>query len=78
MIKFSCKNCGQKLNVEDKHSGKRIKCPKCSDVCVVPDSSDKIKFHCENCGQSITVPQIHAGKKGKCPKCKSPNCRSIS
>jgi len=69
MIKFSCKKCGQKLNVEDKHSGKRVKCPKCGSVGVVPDNSDKIKFHCESCGQSISVPQIHAGKKGKCPKC---------
>jgi DNA-directed RNA polymerase subunit RPC12/RpoP len=72
MIKFSCKKCGQKLNVEDKHSGKRVKCPKCGSVSVVPDNSDKIKFHCKNCGQGISVPQIHAGKKGKCPKCKNP------
>jgi WD40 repeat protein/DNA-directed RNA polymerase subunit RPC12/RpoP len=71
MIKFSCKKCGQKLNVEDKHSGKRVKCPKCGSVGVVPDISDKIMFHCKNCGQSISVPQIHAGKKGKCPKCKN-------
>lgn len=70
MINFSCKNCSQKLNVEDKYSGKRVKCPKCGQVGVVPDSPDQIKFHCENCGQSIRVPQIHAGKKGKCPKCK--------
>lgn len=72
MIKFSCNNCGQKLNVEDKHSGKRVKCPKCGSVGVVPDNSDKIKFQCNNCGQSISVPKIHAGKKGKCPKCKNP------
>ena len=71
MIKFSCKKCGQRLNVEDKHSGKRVKCPKCGSVGVVPDNSDKIKFRCKNCGQSISVPQIHAGKKGKCPKCKN-------
>jgi len=71
MIEFGCKNCGQKLNVEDKHSGKRVKCPKCGSVGVVPDNSDKIKFHCDSCGQSISVPQIHAGKKGKCPKCKT-------
>ncbi|MHC4440861.1 MAG: hypothetical protein ACYS3S_26225, partial [Planctomycetota bacterium] len=72
MFKFSCKKCGQKLNVEDKHSGKRVKCSKCGSVGVVPDNSDKIKFRCESCGQSISVPQIHAGKKGKCPKCKNP------
>ncbi len=72
MIEFGCKNCGQKLSVQDQHSGKRVKCPKCGSVGVVPDNSDKIKFHCKNCGQSISVPQIHAGKKGKCPKCKNP------
>lgn len=72
MMKFSCKNCGQKLTVDEKHSGKRIKCPKCGSASVVPDSSDKIKFHCDSCGQSISVPQIHAGKRGKCPKCKTP------
>ncbi len=72
MITFSCKNCGQKLKVEDKLSGKRIKCPKCGSVGVVPDNSDKITFQCESCGQSISVPQIYAGKKGKCPKCKNP------
>ncbi|MHC4676573.1 MAG: kelch repeat-containing protein [Planctomycetota bacterium] len=71
MIEFSCKNCGQKLNVQDQYSGKRVKCPKCGSVGVVPDNSDKIKFNCENCGQSIRVPQIYAGKKGKCPKCKN-------
>ncbi|MHC4569420.1 MAG: hypothetical protein ACYTE3_27150 [Planctomycetota bacterium] len=72
MIEFSCKNCGTKLNVEDKHSGKRVKCPKCGDVGVVPGKSDKIRFHCENCGRGIRVPQSYAGKKGKCPKCENP------
>ena len=71
MIKFLCKNCGQKLSVQDQHSGKRVKCPKCGSVGVVPDNSDKIKFHCKNCGKGIRVPKIYAGKKGKCPKCKN-------
>ncbi len=72
MIRFPCKSCGQKLSVDEKHAGKRVKCPKCGSVGVVPDSSDKIKFHCDSCGQSISVPRIYAGKKGKCPKCKTP------
>lgn len=71
MIEFGCKKCGRKFSVQDQHSGKRVKCPKCGSVGVVPDNSDKIKFHCDSCGQSISVPQIHAGKKGKCPKCKT-------
>ena len=71
MIKFLCKYCGQKINVEDKHSGRRGECPKCGKVFVVPDKSSIVEFHCKNCGQKISVPKIHAGKKGKCPKCKS-------
>jgi len=71
MIRFRCKNCGQKLKVEDTSSGKPVKCPKCGSVGVVPASSDKIKFHCKECGRKISVPQIHAGKKGKCPKCRN-------
>ncbi len=64
MIEFPCRSCGQKLSVKEEFSGKRIKCPKCGGVSVVPDSSDKIKFRCESCGQNISVLQIHAGKKG--------------
>jgi hypothetical protein len=37
MIKFSCKNCGQKLNIDDKYSGKRVKCPVCKDIFLVPN-----------------------------------------
>jgi len=71
MVEFHCKTCGQKLNVQDQYSGKRVKCPKCGSLGIVPDRSEKIRFHCKSCGQSISVPQIHAGKKGKCPKCKN-------
>jgi len=72
MIKFSCMLCGEKLSVQDQLSGKRIKCPKCSNTSVVPAESPRIKFDCPNCGRGIRVLQIHAGKKGQCPKCKSP------
>ncbi|TKJ36460.1 MAG: hypothetical protein CEE38_11640 [Planctomycetes bacterium B3_Pla] len=71
MIRFCCTLCGEKISVQDQLSGKRIKCPKCSGICVVPNKSPQIKFHCESCGQSIRVPQVHTGKKGRCPKCKN-------
>jgi DNA-directed RNA polymerase subunit RPC12/RpoP len=71
MIKFLCIKCSQELKIEDKHSGKRVKCPKCGNIDVVPDISDKIKFNCENCGHKISAPKIYTGKKGKCPKCKT-------
>jgi phage FluMu protein Com len=71
MIEFSCKKCCQKLIVQEQHSGKRVKCPRCGTVGFLPDNLPKIKFNCQKCGQSICVPQIQAGKKGKCPKCKN-------
>ncbi|UCG58324.1 MAG: hypothetical protein JSU70_02225 [Phycisphaerales bacterium] len=71
MIKFACSNCGRHINVDDKHSGKKGKCPQCGNVVVVPGRPAVIEFHCESCGQKIKVSQAHAGKKGKCPKCNS-------
>ena len=72
MIKFMCKSCGQKFNLEDKYSGKKVKCPKCGTVGIISNNSDKITFQCESCGQKISVSKSHAGKKGKCPKCSNP------
>ena len=37
MIEFHCKNCGQKLSVQDQNSGKRVKCPKCKNIVVIPE-----------------------------------------
>ncbi|MEE9370515.1 MAG: hypothetical protein V3W45_03485 [Sedimentisphaerales bacterium] len=71
MIEFRCGNCNQKIVTKDALSGKRVRCPKCSDICTVPDTSTKIKFHCKGCGQKISVPKVHAGKEAKCPRCKS-------
>ena len=36
MIKFRCKNCGQKISVPESHAGKKGKCPKCKSIVVVP------------------------------------------
>lgn len=72
MIEFRCKNCRQKIVVQDQYSGKKVRCPKCDDVCVVPDVAGKIIFYCDSCNQKMTVSQVHAGKKGKCPRCKNP------
>jgi len=70
VIKFACSKCGRKISVDDKHAGKKGKCPACGEPVVVPEASNRIKFHCAHCGQSIKVPKSYAGKKGKCPKCK--------
>lgn len=34
-VKVACQ-CGAKFNVDDKHAGKRVKCPKCSQPLLVP------------------------------------------
>lgn len=39
MITFHCE-CGQKLKVDDKYSGKKIRCPKCKAVSQVPPDGD--------------------------------------
>ena len=36
MIKFSCKNCGQKIAVPETQAGKKGRCPKCKTILVVP------------------------------------------
>jgi len=71
MIRFQCEQCAHKISVQNKHAGKRVKCPKCGSVGAVPVKSTIVDFHCESCGQIISVPQVHAGKKCKCPKCKN-------
>jgi len=39
MIQFNC-DCGQKLKVDDKYAGKKIRCPKCKAVTLVPPDGD--------------------------------------
>src|SRR5687768_11464542 len=36
MIKFSCAGCGQGFKVKPELAGKKVKCPKCGQVGVVP------------------------------------------
>ncbi|MBY0456998.1 MAG: hypothetical protein K2V38_06655, partial [Gemmataceae bacterium] len=36
---FVCSGCSSKLNAPDSVAGKKIKCPKCGDVCAVPVAS---------------------------------------
>lgn len=40
VIKFNCKNCGQRISVPDVHAGKKGKCPKCKTSLVVPEIHD--------------------------------------
>jgi len=70
MITFRCKNCNKKVSVDDQHCGKRVKCPQCDEICVIPNAVEKIEFSCVHCDCKICVSKTLAGKKGRCPKCK--------
>ena len=70
MVRFCCEHCGRKISVQDKHAGKRGKCPECGTVIVIPAKSTVITFHCPSCDQRISVPKTHAGKEVQCPSCK--------
>lgn len=72
MIRFTCSNCNRLISVDQKHSGKKGKCPKCGDAVVVPEKSTVIEFACGSCAHRIRVPERRSGKKGACPKCKNP------
>jgi hypothetical protein len=39
MIRFQCKNCGQKFSVPEKKAGQKGWCPKCKNVVIVPQSA---------------------------------------
>jgi DNA-directed RNA polymerase subunit RPC12/RpoP len=40
VIKFHCKNCGEKFSVPEIHAGKKGKCPKCKNIIFVPQIQD--------------------------------------
>ena len=40
-IKFNFHKCGANLRVPEKHIGKKARCPKCDEKCVVPESSQR-------------------------------------
>ncbi len=75
MINFTCTNCGHEIKVNDKHAGKKGKCPECKSLAVVPAQSGHarhtsvIKFRCTSCSQKIGVKPEYAGKQVRCAKC---------
>jgi DNA-directed RNA polymerase subunit RPC12/RpoP len=69
MIRFCCEHCGRIINVRDKYTGKRGKCPECGTAFVVPTRAAAIELQCENCAQKINVPKTYPGTQIKCPSC---------
>lgn len=74
MIRFSCKNCGQRLNVPENHGGKKGKCPKCKSILIVPkavsansttkqrDSGD-VKIQSKDSPYDLTLLDMSEGSK---------------
>jgi len=72
VIRFHCKNCGQKISVPKIHAGKKGKCPKCKSIIVVPGEAERtgrVSFKCSTCDEDIEVPESSRGKLIECSKC---------
>ncbi len=70
-VTFNC-SCGRQMRAADEHVGKRVKCPGCEAVNVVPAPPsavpELIRFRCA-CGENIQARAEHAGKLTRCPSC---------
>ena len=42
-IRFSCFNCSAKLEIDEKHVGRKGKCPKCEAKNTVPSPNDTLE-----------------------------------
>lgn len=69
MIKFNCKNCGQKISVSEIHTGKKGKCPKCKTIVIVPEINIDISLKPQNphpdklqYTQQLPEPELHLKK----------------
>ena len=75
-MKIDCPHCGVHGSVEDSLAGKKLRCPKCSKVFLLPDDvlpeagdGGMVRWDCPHCGVPGSVEDSLAGKKLRCPKC---------
>ncbi|MBF0117726.1 MAG: PilZ domain-containing protein [Desulfobacterales bacterium] len=40
MVKMRCKNCGKVLKTNSENAGKKVRCPQCQNVFVIPDAKE--------------------------------------
>jgi hypothetical protein len=79
-IVFQCE-CGKQLRTGEEYAGRRIKCPGCQSIQIVPastagrpaapdprPSSGLVRFTCD-CGKVMQAQSEYAGKRTKCPAC---------
>lgn len=65
MIVFNCNICAKKLQVKDESGGKKVKCPGCNQVVIVPEKEIKLEI---DAADKPTAKSSEAGKK-RCPTC---------
>ncbi|MBI4712500.1 MAG: hypothetical protein HY762_04250 [Planctomycetes bacterium] len=65
MIVFNCNICVKKLQVKDELAGRKVKCPGCNQVVVVPEPEIKLEI---DAADKSAVKSAEAGKK-RCPTC---------
>jgi DNA-directed RNA polymerase subunit RPC12/RpoP len=70
--------CGQRLLAKRELAGKRVKCPRCSDIVVLPglEEANATTRHfvvcCQQCSQRFLARNELAGKAVRCPTCGQP------
>ncbi|MBM83983.1 MAG: hypothetical protein CMJ78_25795 [Planctomycetaceae bacterium] len=42
LIAIECQSCGKKIKASDKHAGKRVKCPNCSNTVTIPTATPAV------------------------------------
>ena len=74
MIKFTCKNCGQKISIPPKHSGKKAKCPGCKNIVEVPtlpqnsdQANDMVRLNGQKRDKTLETPIPSNGKRKESP-----------
>ncbi len=82
-LSVPCPSCKTVLKIADNLAGKRIKCPRCSEVvsaapakpaaaAPAPSPSATLSVSCTSCGKKLQARAALAGKAVKCPGCGKP------
>ncbi len=78
-IALNCQECARSMRVPDESAGKKIKCPGCQAVNVVPAATGgkpeaappTFAAACPNCNKKMKLPMAASGKSVRCPSCQS-------
>lgn len=60
MFRFFCSYCGKRLKADNSHSGKRLRCPNCSETIVVPNAPNITDVQCPSLRRQPTQRPIES------------------